>query len=65
MPMLDILREFVNFRREVVERRTIYLLNNARDDLHKQIALYAATSTVDEVVRTIAHRATPTKLDRD
>lgn len=53
MPLLDILNEFVAFRKEVVERRTIFQLNKARDDLHRQIALYAATSQIDEVVRTI------------
>ena len=53
MPVLDILREFVDFRREVIERRTIFDLNKARDELHKQIALFAATSRIDEVIRTI------------
>lgn len=53
MPVPDILREFIAFRRQVVERRTIHDLNKARDELHKQIALYAATSRIDEVIRTI------------
>jgi DNA gyrase subunit A len=53
MPLLDILSEFVAFRKQVVERRTIFQLNKARDELHKQVALYAATSRIDEVVRTI------------
>jgi DNA gyrase subunit A len=53
MPVLDILREFIAFRREVVERRTIFDLNKARDELHKQIALFAATSRIDDVIRTI------------
>lgn len=53
MPLLDILSEFVAFRRQVVRRRTIHDLNKARDSLHRQIGLYAAVSLVDEVVRTI------------
>jgi DNA gyrase subunit A len=57
MPLLDILREFIAFRREVVERRTIFDLNKARDELHKQIALYAATSRIDDVIRTIRNSA--------
>lgn len=60
MPLIDILQEFVAFRRQVVRRRTLYELNKARDALHRQIGLYAAVSLVDEVVRTI--RSSP---DRD
>lgn len=53
MPLLDILTEFVDFRRSVVRRRTEYELNQARDALHKQIGLYAAVSKIDEIVNTI------------
>lgn len=53
MGILQILGEFVDFRREVVRRRTLHRLEKARDDLHKQIGLYAATLRMDEVVRTI------------
>jgi len=60
MPLIDILKEFIAFRRQVVRRRTIFELNKARDALHRQIGLYAAVSQVDEVVRTI--RMSP---DRD
>ncbi|MGY3581354.1 DNA gyrase subunit A [Bradyrhizobium sp. USDA 4341] len=53
MPLLDILSEFIAFRRDVVRRRTEFDLNKARDELHKQVALYAATSRIDDVIRTI------------
>ena len=53
MGILQILGEFVDFRREVVRRRTLHRLEKARDDLHRQIGLYAATLRMDEVVRTI------------
>lgn len=57
MGVLDILKEFIAFRRDVVRRRTVYELNKSRDALHKQIGLYAAVSRVDEVVRTIRNSA--------
>jgi DNA gyrase subunit A len=53
MGVLQILGEFVDFRREVVRRRTLHRLEKARADLHRQIGLYAATLRMDEVVRTI------------
>lgn len=53
MGIMQILREFVDFRKQVVRRRTIYELDKARDNLQKQIGLFAAVSLVDEVVRTI------------
>lgn len=53
MPLMDILREFVEFRKQVVQRRTVYELNKSRDALHKQIGLYAAISEVDQVVKLI------------
>jgi len=53
MPLLKMLKEFINFRREIVRKRTIHDLDKARDALHKQIGLYAATSMVDEVVKAI------------
>lgn len=53
MGVLQILKEFVEFRKLVVRRRTIHDLDKARDALGKQIGLYAAVSMVDEVVRRI------------
>jgi len=53
MSLLNILREFVAFRRQTVRRRTIFEVNKARDSLHRQIGLYAAVSMVDEVVKAI------------
>lgn len=51
--VLQVLREFIAFRRNVVRRRTVFNLNKTRDALFRQIGLYAAVSRVDEVVRTI------------
>lgn len=53
MGLMQILNEFVAFRKLVVRKRTIFDLNKARDLLQKQIGLFAAVSMVDEVVKTI------------
>ena len=59
MGLLQILGEFVQFRREVVRRRTLHRLEKARTDLHRQIGLYAATLRIDEVVATIRASSDP------
>lgn len=53
MPLMDMLREFLNFRREIIRKRTIHDLDKARDALHKQIGLYAASTMIDQVVKAI------------
>nr|WP_255455868.1 DNA gyrase subunit A [Salipiger sp. PrR003] len=53
MPLMEQIRAFVAFRKDVVRRRTIHDLTNARDALIKQIGLYAAVSLVDKVVELI------------
>jgi DNA gyrase subunit A len=58
MGVMQVLREFVKFRQQVVRRRTIYELNKARDSLYKLVGLYAAVSIVDEVIRLIRSSAT-------
>ena len=58
MGVMQVLREFVKFRQQVVRRRTIYDLNKARDSLYKLVGLYAAVSIVDEVIRLIRSSAT-------
>ncbi|KIT15898.1 DNA gyrase subunit A [Jannaschia aquimarina] len=47
------LTAFLDFREEVVARRTAYLLNEARDRSHVLCGLAVAVSNVDEVVATI------------
>jgi DNA gyrase subunit A len=47
------LTAFLEFREDVVARRTAYLLNEARDRSHVLCGLAVAVSNVDEVVRTI------------
>jgi DNA gyrase subunit A len=53
MGLLPMLTEFIAFRREVIGKRTVFELNKYRDELHKQIGLYAAVSQIDMVIATI------------
>ncbi|MCB1535202.1 MAG: DNA gyrase subunit A [Rhodoblastus sp.] len=49
----DVLRAFVDFREEVVTRRTKFRLNKARDNAHLQVGLAIAVANIDEVIRLI------------
>ena len=49
----DFLTAFIDFREEVVTRRTKYLLNKARDTAHVQVGLAIAVANIDEVIRLI------------
>jgi DNA gyrase subunit A len=49
----DFLRAFVDFREEVVTRRTKFRLNKARDSAHVQVGLAIAVANIDEVIRLI------------
>jgi DNA gyrase subunit A len=49
----DMLRAFLEFREDVVTRRTKYLLTKARDNAHVQVGLAIAVANIDEVIRLI------------
>ena len=49
----DFLTAFIDFREEVVTRRTKYLLMKARDGAHVQVGLAIAVANIDEVIRLI------------
>ncbi|HEX5866262.1 MAG TPA: DNA topoisomerase (ATP-hydrolyzing), partial [Beijerinckiaceae bacterium] len=53
----DLIRAFVEFREEVVSRRTKFLLNKARERAHVLCGLAIAVANIDEVIRVI--RAAP------
>lgn len=53
MGVLQVLKEFVKFRQQVVRRRTIYDLGKARDSLYRLVGLYGAVSIIDQVVALI------------
>ncbi len=49
----DFLVAFLDFREEVVTRRTKYLLGKARDSAHVQVGLAIAVANIDEVIHLI------------
>ena len=49
----DMLRAFLDFREDVVTRRTKFLLAKARDNAHVQVGLAIAVANIDEVIRLI------------
>ncbi|WP_286192765.1 DNA gyrase subunit A [Stappia sp. BW2] len=57
MTLSDMLRAFVAFREEVIQRRTRYLLKKARDRAHILVGLGIAVANIDEVIKLI--RAAP------
>ncbi len=66
----DFIVAFVEFREEVVSRRTRYLLNKARERAHVLCGLATAVANIDEVIRLIRTAPTPAiahaaLMDRD
>lgn len=55
----DLLEAFVKHRREVVTRRTVYLLRKARERGHLLEGLAVAIASIDEVISLIKNSATP------
>ena len=53
LTLTDMLRAFLDFREDVVTRRTKYLLTKARDTAHIQVGLAIAVANIDEVIRLI------------
>jgi DNA gyrase subunit A len=53
MPLDEMLREFLAFRKEVVRRRTVYELNRARAKAHILEGLLIALDHLDEVITLI------------
>jgi len=59
LPLKDMLRHFVNFRREVVVRRTQFDLRKAEERAHILEGLKIAIDNLDEVVQLIRNSKTP------
>ena len=53
LTLTDMLRAFLDFREDVVTRRTKHLLAKARDNAHVQVGLAIAVANIDEVIRLI------------
>lgn len=59
LTLRDFLSYFIDFREEVVARRTAFELRKARERSHVLCGLAVAVSNVDEIVATIRASATP------
>ncbi|TCM22146.1 DNA gyrase subunit A [Novosphingobium sp. PhB165] len=55
----DIIQAFIQFREEVITRRTKFELNKARDRAHILLGLVVAVSNLDEVVKIIRSAPNP------
>lgn len=53
MNIKDVITAFIEFREEVIARRTLYLLNKSRDRAHVLIGLAIAVANIDEIIRVI------------
>ncbi len=53
MNLKDLLTCFINFREEVISRRTKFLLNKARDRAHILVGLAIAVANIDEMIKLI------------
>ncbi|MDX2050373.1 MAG: DNA topoisomerase (ATP-hydrolyzing) subunit A [Rickettsiaceae bacterium] len=53
MNLAEILKAFLKFREEVVTKRTIFLLNKARDRSHILVGLRVAVNNIDEIIKLI------------
>jgi len=59
MDLKDILLAFIDHRREIVTRRTIYSLRKAREKAHIQEGLGVALANIDEMIELIKHSPNP------
>ena len=59
MTLKDIVKAFVEFREEVIRRRTIFELNKARDRAHTLVGLAIAVENIDPVIELIRNAPNP------
>ena len=59
MNLKEIIGAFIEFREEVVRRRTIFLLNKARDRAHTLVGLAIAVENLDPVIELIRSAPNP------
>lgn len=59
MNIKDVLECFIDFRKEVITRRTNHMLNKARDRAHVLIGLAIAVANIDEVIKVIRSASDP------
>jgi len=61
MLIRDMIKAFVQFREEVITRRTIYDLGKARDRAHVLAGLAVAVANIDEIIALIRNAPNPTE----
>ena len=61
MILRDMVKAFVQFREEVITRRTIYTLGKARDRAHVLAGLAVAVANIDEIIALIRNAPNPTE----
>lgn len=59
MNLREVIVAFIKFREDVVTRRTLYLLNKAKDKAHLLIGLSIAVKNIDEVISLIRSSPDP------
>ena len=59
MNLKQILQAFITFREEVIRRRTVFLLNQARNRAHVLVGLAIAVANLDEVIKLIRAASDP------
>ncbi len=59
MALRDVIVAFVNFREEVITKRTIYELNKARERAHTLVGLSIAVANLDPVIALIRNAPDP------
>lgn len=59
MPLPDIINAFIRHRREIVTRRTRYLLRKARDRAHELEGLAVALANIDAIIKLIRESESP------
>lgn len=59
MNLKEIIAAFIEFREEIIRRRTIYQLNKARDKAHTLVGLAIAVENIDPVIELIRTAPSP------
>ncbi|HMA48125.1 MAG TPA: DNA gyrase subunit A, partial [Magnetospirillaceae bacterium] len=59
MTLVEIIKAFVEFREEVITRRTVYLLGKSRERAHVLVGLALAVANLDEVIALIRNAPDP------
>lgn len=65
MGLKEIISHFIDFRKEIVTKRTTYQLNKARYRAHVLIGLFIAVSNIDQIIQLIKSSANPSEARKN